>query len=484
MLTGLSSTRRCALVLALWALAAAGSVSLVISSQGQTHREIERRFDLRASIASRFVTSYVHDLTSRQIRQAQRHLATPHVSDREFQRTVGDSGLGAAALLDSRGRVLHLVPPSPALLGTDLTTKYQHLKTAVGGHVAISKVVRSAVEGLPVVAFATPFKTAVGMRVFSGAYDISKTPAGNYLKNAIPISQSRLYLIDSSGVIIAQNRGDAKGLRTLKAAEPGLARGLVRHTSGSFELGGDEQRYASAAIAGTPWRVVVAVPASLLYASTSGPARWAPWLIVAGFILASLLGAVAILNNAAGRIRLAALNEVLERVVDIDPLTAVYNRRGLGKHLAASASAAARHRRPLALAVIDVDRFKQINDTHGHPGGDAVLTEIAAIMRRTIRAEDIFGRWGGEEFLAILHDTDIDSAIALGERLRSALEAHEIELPNGDRERVTVSIGVSAGDGKSVEELIRRADHALYAAKDGGRNRVEAAPASTVAFVA
>ena len=84
---------------------------------------------------------------------------------------------------------------------------------------------------------------------------------------------------------------------------------------------------------------------------------------MAGFILASLLGAVAILNNAAGRIRLAALNEVLERVVDIDPLTAVYNRRGLGKHLAASASAAARHRRPLALAVIDVDRFEPRNTT-------------------------------------------------------------------------------------------------------------------------
>ena len=132
-------------------------------------------------------------------------------------------------------------------------------------------------------------------------------------------------------------------------------------------------------------------------------------------------------------------------------------------------SAARRHGHPLSIAILDLDHFKRINDTHGHKTGDAVLVGSAQALRSHLRAEDQLGRLGGEEFLILLPDTDADAAGHAAEKLRVELAAAPTPVP------VTVSIGLATWDGEAPEDLLHRADEALYAAKDAGRDRVMAA---------
>ena len=160
----------------------------------------------------------------------------------------------------------------------------------------------------------------------------------------------------------------------------------------------------------------------------------------------------------------------LERHLYEDALTRVYNRRFILTQLAAHMSAARRHGRPLALAVVDVDGFKALNDTYGHAAGDQVLVAVARALREGTRAEDAVGRVGGEEFLVLLPDTDAKAAAQAAERMRAAVAA--VEGP----EPVSASVGwATAGAEESPEDAVKRADEALYEAKAAGRNRVRAA---------
>lgn len=160
--------------------------------------------------------------------------------------------------------------------------------------------------------------------------------------------------------------------------------------------------------------------------------------------------------------------ERLEAMIFEDPLTGLANRRFILTQLGALISGARRHARALSVAIIDVDHFKSVNDRYGHAEGDRVLAEVARCMRTNLRAEDQLGRLGGEEFLALLPDTDAPAAAAAAEKLRASV------APVG----VTVSIGWAAWDGERPEELLRRADDALYAAKAAGRDLAVGAPAT------
>jgi two-component system cell cycle response regulator len=130
-----------------------------------------------------------------------------------------------------------------------------------------------------------------------------------------------------------------------------------------------------------------------------------------------------------------------------------------------------RESRPLSLLMVDLDRFKLVNDTYGHLAGDAVLCEAAARMSAVARCYDGLGRYGGEEFLVVLPGCDLAAALAQAERLREAICATPVALPNGGLP-VTCSIGVACAEGARAETLIRYADEALYQAKAQGRNRV------------
>jgi len=160
-----------------------------------------------------------------------------------------------------------------------------------------------------------------------------------------------------------------------------------------------------------------------------------------------------------------------------DPLTGLLNRRALGRELAAEFNRARRYRRPLSAAMIDIDGFKKFNDAYGHLCGDQVLAGISGIMASHLREQDVLGRFGGEEFLALLPESGLSQALVILERLRGLVEEANWVF-GAARVRVTVSIGAAEmreEDG-TPEDLVRRADEELYRAKAAGRNRVSPSP--------
>lgn len=167
------------------------------------------------------------------------------------------------------------------------------------------------------------------------------------------------------------------------------------------------------------------------------------------------------------------LDEELRTLAFTDSLTGVHNWRRFLELARGELKRAQRHDRPFSFLILDIDYFKDINDSYGHDQGDAVLARLAATSVGALRATDIFGRLGGEEFGAILVETDLDQAVATAERLRAAVENDVMELKGG-RVRLTISLGVAQWREADAVfgNLMRRADKALYAAKNQGRNRV------------
>lgn len=155
-----------------------------------------------------------------------------------------------------------------------------------------------------------------------------------------------------------------------------------------------------------------------------------------------------------------------------DSLTHIPNRRALMDY--AKRTLARRNGSPQALLMIDVDHFKDINDSHGHPVGDMVLQNIASLMEGRLRGHDFLGRYGGEEFCVVAPDTDIEGAMTLAEHLREAIASAPFSGDSG-KFPVSISIGIavcpSSGSGE-LKDLLQKADTALYSAKQGGRNRV------------
>jgi len=167
--------------------------------------------------------------------------------------------------------------------------------------------------------------------------------------------------------------------------------------------------------------------------------------------------------------------EVAQERAMTDALTGLLNRYGLQHIVAREHAEARRYNRPLSCLMIDLDNFKTINDTHGHTAGDLALQQVAGILREAVRGSDTVFRYGGEEFLVLLPETDLEGAVALGEKIRAAASSR----PFGDGEHVfnlTLSAGASSlCDNESGNDMIARADMALYHAKEQGRNRVESA---------
>lgn len=164
-------------------------------------------------------------------------------------------------------------------------------------------------------------------------------------------------------------------------------------------------------------------------------------------------------------------NSELDLVARIDALTQLYNRRHLEEQLHRCSAVSRRMGTSLGVVLFDIDHFKLVNDTHGHGGGDVVLQECAGRLLRSTRAGDMLGRWGGEEFLAILPNTDVDGAALAAERMRQAVGATPITLEHALL-TVTISAGVTAHEAAGVDQLLHEADVALYRAKAAGRNQV------------
>jgi len=173
---------------------------------------------------------------------------------------------------------------------------------------------------------------------------------------------------------------------------------------------------------------------------------------------------------------LEAKNAQLGVMATTDPLTGVANRGHIEQELLDETARSRRYGAPLSVAMVDIDHFKVFNDTYGHPFGDKVIRAVSRVLSETVREIDMVGRYGGEEFLLVLPGTDQEGGLVMGERIRAAVAALELELEDntGGSVRVTLSCGVAGWlpDSASWEDLVSEADQALYEAKESGRNRV------------
>lgn len=203
----------------------------------------------------------------------------------------------------------------------------------------------------------------------------------------------------------------------------------------------------------------------------SGDQKTIAWNSRRFFFADGRTGSIAIGQDVTERNR---VQQELEQHAQEDPLTGLYNRRRLESMARSALHDAHARNHSLALLWIDVDHYKQVNDRYGHQAGDAVLRELARLLRRELRPGDHAARFGGDELVVALPDMDGERAAALAERLREQMHAADLLAPYDAGAALTVSIGVAAfpDDGLNIEQLTEAADHAMYAAKRGGRNRV------------
>jgi diguanylate cyclase (GGDEF)-like protein/PAS domain S-box-containing protein len=175
------------------------------------------------------------------------------------------------------------------------------------------------------------------------------------------------------------------------------------------------------------------------------------------------------------------LLEQLEHQALTDMLTGLPNRRAYHNQARVAVARSRRSCAPVTVGVADIDHFKSINDRYGHAAGDQVLKELAEVIRKAARGSDVVARTGGEEFSLLFPDATVEQAVTVAERIREAVQAHEVETAGGNVLRVTLSVGLAQlppVDGE-FDATVGKADAALYRAKHGGRNRVETAPISS-----
>lgn len=172
---------------------------------------------------------------------------------------------------------------------------------------------------------------------------------------------------------------------------------------------------------------------------------------------------------AEAHAKLMLQHQDLEHIASTDSLTQIYNREKLGRIFSRELGLMQQSGKPLSIINIDLDRFKQINDTFGHVVGDAVLVKVARTLKEGLRGTDYVGRWGGEEFLILCPETSHEDSMQLAERLRRSVYAQDYAT----KQPQSISMGVASfRDGDTLDSLLVRSDQAMYLAKESGRNRV------------
>jgi diguanylate cyclase (GGDEF)-like protein len=463
--------RRRSVVVAAVALAvalAAMSTGIVLTRTASKN-QILANLEARGATSAGFLSAFIAQQAARERETGRRFLATGGPSDSEFRLVVTSLGSETAVLLNKFGQLLEVAPADRALVGSDIAPRYAHLAKAETGHVAVSGVVRSAARGTPVVAVAVPYPTSQGRRILSVAYPVAGSVLSIFVEHTSTQKQHHVLLVDRDGNIIASSpRTPAARLSQVDGA---LARSVAHSSTGQVTMGGITSTFVMAPVAGTPWRLVTATPNARLFASINGWAKWLPWIVVGlvGILGLAVLGLL--MRSHTERVRLAALSTKLAQAASTDALTGLANRRSLQQRLAHASAFANRYDEILSILVIDLDHFKRINDTYGHEAGDVVLCAVADAMREVFRDSDIFGRWGGDEFLAVLPNTDSEGALGAGQRLCDRVA--EIELAQyAVSEQTTLSVGCASAVGATPNDLLSEADRSLFHAKRGGRGRV------------
>ena len=329
---------------------------------------------------------------------------------------------------------------------------------------------------------------------FTAAYGVSRTLAtltdAGALRRKLLLSARELVTLEAGAVVAiddAQTRYTVHDAFGWAADFEGREVGLTERTWAAWVLRSAEDPYLLDHLAGHRDRMPILVldegggrAESLLAVPLKARNRTLGALVLTGrrgAFDAAANRVLQILANQAG----AALStiQLLERIKETalrDALTGLHNRRAFDDQLGQAAARQDRQGGSFALLLVDVDLFKKLNDTYGHPAGDAALRNTAQVIERHLRRGDQAARFGGEEFAVILPGTDEAGALNLGERIRKAVEKSHVFF-EGARLAVTASFGAAVwpADGKETAELLSSADRALYAAKQAGRNRVVAA---------
>jgi diguanylate cyclase (GGDEF)-like protein len=451
-----------------------GAAVFLHSSQAAAREGVDARFASRAVLSAKFIGTYATELTAREELIAASTLGGADPTQ-AFEANIAAFGFQAGALLDDSGRALAIWPVAPALIGQQYGAQFAPLRRALLGYDVVSDVEQTGPGQPALVGFAIPFNTASGRRVFSGAYLISSTPLASFLNDSTTLKGAQLYLTDSTGVVFATNNTQPSAAQTLTQLNPALGSAATKTTNGTYLFGSTPYTYVKTAIPGTPWSYVIAAPSSGVYVSISGSGHWLPWLILAGLSLLIAIAAWLTIRLLAGRRRLAELNTRLAILARTDKLTGLSNRLHLTEELEQLLIDARQQRFPVCVLMIDIDHFKDLNDTFGHRAGDFALRHVAHRLNTSLRQGDLLARWGGEEFLAVLPDTDMAQGMVVAERLCNLVAGTPIEVgQDGGLVAIHTSVGIAEFADDTVDTLVDRADLGLYEAKAAGRNTVRA----------
>ena len=451
-----------ALIVSLGAVAA-----LIVRSQQESRHQLRANLSLRAAASAQLVGGYLTQQEQRQLRSGQLLLSARSPSPARFAAISSAFGANVAVLLNSDGAALTEAPYSRAITGRDIGFESRAGREALEGRTTVSGVL--PVPGLKgrIVGVLVPFHSASGRRVFAAAYSVAGGELQALVDRTSTVPGHEVYLSDGEGNLIAATPHSSQGV--LADANPKLSIALQQAPrTGSLTEHSGGHTYAAAAVPGTHWSLVIDVPNAGLYQSISGLATIVPW--VAFSLLALLAGALMflVLRVLGDRARLTELSEELADRARTDTLTGLLNRRGIDEGLVRIAGRSRRREEPLTVLMIDLDRFKQVNDEHGHEAGDLVLKAFADCMRDALRAEDLYGRFGGDEFMVALTGHDPEAGAAAAARLRAAASAADLS-PIGLEGGIALSIGVASATHTTVAELIRAADEDLYRDKAGRR---------------
>ena len=195
--------------------------------------------------------------------------------------------------------------------------------------------------------------------------------------------------------------------------------------------------------------------------------------IIFGAMILLYISSIYMFSREVMQYKLIAKNESLKKLATIDPLTQLFNRRAMGEYLKLVQRNSERTGKGYTVGLGDIDDFKNVNDTYGHDAGDEVLKQISSVIARTVPAEGYASRWGGEEFLFIIPNADVEAGVDCAEKIRMEAAAKSFKDGYGKRYGVTITIGVCCGKaGEDIEKVINNADKMLYKGKESGKNKV------------
>jgi signal transduction histidine kinase/DNA-binding response OmpR family regulator len=287
-----------------------GSGLMLAASQSSSRALIKSRYGTKVASGAALVATYVDQIAVHERVVEAQDLAGPNPSDADMALASQALGSPAAVFLNGQGDLIRAYPADPALIGTQLTNRYVHLREARDGHVGVSNVVRSAVKGIPIVAVAIP-ALSPSDTVLSAGFNIQHGPLTAYLASAFPNPTSGVYVTDAAGSLVASSRSESPSV-ALRRIDPVLASAVKRAPSGDFRISTSnaEQFYATARVAGTPWMLVATIPVASLNQPLRG--SWFPWVLLSVF---ALVGIFALL--LVGRV-LADRNAVLVARKDLE----------------------------------------------------------------------------------------------------------------------------------------------------------------------